>query len=100
MVMMLQVTSLSNELEQRMTYHSKPLHTIGLHCNTIPSLLHSCFLSQIGALMGAFLAPILVIIVLNVIIFICVIIVVIRHAREKAARTNIDPSAINQSCVL
>ena len=37
--------------------------------------------------MGAFLAPILVIIVLNVIIFICVVIVVIRHARDKAART-------------
>ena len=36
--------------------------------------------------MGAFLAPILVIIVLNVVIFICVIVVVIRHAREKAAR--------------
>ena len=38
--------------------------------------------------MGAFLAPILVIIVLNVIIFVCVVIVVIRHARDKAARTN------------
>ena len=37
--------------------------------------------------MGAFLAPILVIVVLNVIIFICVVIVVIRHARDKAART-------------
>ena len=37
--------------------------------------------------MGAFLAPILVIVILNVIIFICVIIVVIRHARDKAART-------------
>ena len=36
--------------------------------------------------MGAFLAPILIIVVLNVIIFICVIIVVIRHARDKAAR--------------
>ena len=37
--------------------------------------------------MGAFLAPILVIVVLNVIIFICVVIIVIRHARDKAART-------------
>ena len=37
--------------------------------------------------MGAFLAPILVIVVLNVIIFICIVIVVIRHARDKAART-------------
>ena len=48
---------------------------------------NSCFLSKFGVLMGAFLAPILVIVVLNVIIFICVVIVVIRHARDKAART-------------
>ena len=52
----------------------------GLH------LLCSCFLSHIGALAGAFLAPIFVIIVFNVIFFIWVIVVVIRHAKKKANR--------------
>ena len=40
--------------------------------------------------MGAFLVPILVIILINTFIFIWVVVVVIRHARAKAARTNAD----------
>ena len=41
-----------------------------------------------GALIKAFRAPILVILVINLVIFIWVITVVIRHAREKAIRTD------------
>lgn len=50
------------------------------------SILHSCFLSQIGAFFGAFLAPIIVVMIFNVVIFIRVIIVMIRHTRDSAAR--------------
>ena len=53
-----------------------------------PIVLCSCFLSHIGALLGAFLAPILVIVFINTVIFIWVVVVVSQHAREKAARTN------------
>ena len=55
---------------------------------TCTLLLCSCFLSQIGALIGAFLAPIFLILAINVVIFIWVVTVVIRHAREKVARTD------------
>ena len=60
-------------------------------------LLHSCFLSQIGTLIGTFLVPIFLILVINVVIFIWVITVVIRHAREKAARTD---KAMNKKQIL
>ena len=50
-----------------------------------------------GALIGAFLAPILVILVINLVIFIWVITVVIRHAREKAIRTD---KAMNKKQIL
>lgn len=43
-------------------------------------------MSHFGALVGAFLAPIFVIIIVNVVFFVCVIVVVIRHAKEKAAQ--------------
>ena len=36
--------------------------------------------------MGAFLAPIFVIIIVNVVFFVCVIVVVTRHAKDKAAQ--------------
>ena len=48
--------------------------------------LSSCFLSQLGALFGAFLAPIFVVIVINLIIFIWVILVVRRHAKKKTTQ--------------
>ena len=44
----------------------------------------SCFLSHIGALVGAFLAPIFVVIAFNMVFFIWVIVVVGRHAKKKA----------------
>ena len=50
-------------------------------------LLYSCFLSHSGAFWGAFLAPVLLIMVFNVIIFVCVIFVLIRHIRGTAARS-------------
>ena len=53
-----------------------------------PLIVCSCFLSHIGALIGAFLAPILVIMLINTVIFIWVVVVVSQHAQEKAARTN------------
>ena len=62
-----------------------------------PLIVCSCFLSHIGALIGAFLAPILVIIVINTVIFIWVVVVVSRHTREKAARTN---TAVNNKQIL
>ena len=51
------------------------------------SSLHSCFISQFEALVGAFLTPILVVIAINMIFFICVIVVVSRHTKEKADQT-------------
>ena len=50
--------------------------------------MYSCFLSHIGAFWGAFLAPILAIMIFNTVIFVCVIVVLIRHTRGKAARKN------------
>ena len=46
----------------------------------------SCFLSHPGAFWGAFLAPILAVMVFNVVIFIWVIVVLVRHTRGTAAR--------------
>ena len=62
-----------------------------------PLIVCSCFLSHIGALIGAFLAPILVIILINTVIFIWVVVVVSRHTREKVARTN---AAVNSKQIL
>ena len=47
-------------------------------------MIFSCFLSHIGALMGAFLAPILVVMVFNIVIFTWVCVVLIRHIRRVA----------------
>lgn len=47
-------------------------------------LFYSCFLSHSGAFWGGFLAPILLIIVLNVISFICVLVVLLRQVRRKS----------------
>lgn len=46
----------------------------------------SCFLSHIGAFFGAFLAPIILVMIFNIAIFIRVIIVMVRHTRDTAAR--------------
>ena len=46
----------------------------------------SCFLSQIGALFGAFLVPIFVVIIINAVIFIWVIVVVRRHTQKKTTQ--------------
>ena len=48
--------------------------------------IFSCFLSQFGALIGAFLVPIFVVIAINVVFFVWVIVVVSRHTKEKADR--------------
>ena len=48
-------------------------------------LLYSCFLSHIGAFWGAFLAPILAIMMFNVVIFVWVIVVLVRYTRRTAA---------------
>ena len=50
-------------------------------------LLYSCFLSHSGAFWGAFLAPVLLIMIFNIIVFVCVIFVLIRHIRGTAARS-------------
>ena len=42
-------------------------------------LSNSCFLSHVGAFWGAFLGPILLVMVFNVITFVCIIFVLIRH---------------------
>jgi heme/copper-type cytochrome/quinol oxidase subunit 2 len=54
---------------------------------TVTFEFFSCFLSQFGALIGAFLVPIFVIIAINVVFFVWVIVVVSRHTKEKADRT-------------
>ena len=53
---------------------------------SLPSSLISCFLSHPGAFWGAFLAPILAVMVFNIVIFIWVIVVLVRHTRGTAAR--------------
>lgn len=51
-------------------------------------LLYSCFLSHPGAFWGAFLAPLLAIILFNAVIFICVIVVLIKHVKKTANLKN------------
>ena len=55
----------------------------------ISTLWHtcSCFLSHPGAFWGAFLAPIIAILIFNFVVFIWVIVILIRHTRGTAART-------------
>ena len=56
-------------------------------CNDIPTPIpNSCFLSHAGAFWGAFLTPILIIMVFNVNVFICVIFVLIRHVKGTTAQ--------------
>ena len=50
--------------------------------------VHSCFLSHPGAFWGAFLAPLLAIILFNAVIFVCVIVVLIKHVRKSANLKN------------
>ena len=47
---------------------------------------YSCFLSHVGAFWGAFLAPILVVMVFNMVIFIRIIVVLIQLTRNTAAQ--------------
>lgn len=48
----------------------------------------SCFLSHPGAFWGAFLAPLLAIILFNVVIFVCVIVVLVKHVKKTASLKN------------
>ena len=52
------------------------------HSNCLNLL--SCFLSHPGAFWGAFLAPVLLIIIFNIIAFVCVIFVLLRQVRRKS----------------
>ena len=55
----------------------------------------SCFLSHVGVFWGAFLAPIVAIMLFNVILFVCIIVVVIRFIkRKKAESESMDHKAI------
>ena len=48
-------------------------------------IYYSCFLSHPGAFWGAFLGPLLAIMVFNIVVFVCAIVVLIKHARSTAA---------------
>ena len=57
-----------------------------LECGSNRCALHySCFLSHVGAFWGAFLAPIMAVMVFNVVIFVCVMVVLVRHVRSTAS---------------
>ena len=45
----------------------------------------SCFLSTKGAVWGAFLVPVFIILLFNLVIYVCVIVVILRHAKRKAS---------------
>ena len=45
-----------------------------------------CFLSHVGAFWGAFLAPILAIMLFNVVLFVCISVVLIRHVKRRSSR--------------
>lgn len=47
---------------------------------------HSCFLSHPGAFWGAFLAPIIAVMIFNVVIFVWVIVILLRHTKGMAAQ--------------
>ena len=46
----------------------------------------SCFLSHTEVFWGAFLAPILAVMVFNLVIFVCIVVVIIRHKSGRIAR--------------
>ena len=64
--------------------HCKKKFNYYEHC--ILFLSFSCFLSHPGAFWGAFLVPILAVMVVSVVIFIWVIVILVRHTRGTAAR--------------
>ena len=49
-------------------------------------LFCSCFLSHVGAFWGAFLAPILAVMLFNVVLFVCIAVVLILHIRRRSKR--------------
>ncbi len=51
-------------------------------------IIYSCFLSHPGAFWGAFLAPLLAVVLFNVVIFVCVIVVLIKHVKKTANLKN------------
>ena len=64
--------------------HCKKKFNYYEHC--ILFLSFSCFLSHPGAFWGAFLVPILAVMVFSVVIFIWIIVILVRHTRGTAAR--------------
>ena len=52
-------------------------------------LIYSCFLSHVGAFWGAFLAPIIAIILFNVVLFVCICVVVVRAIKRKIAESEL-----------
>ena len=58
--------------------------------------LYSCFHKHPGVLFGAFLGPILIIILFNLVIFIWVVVILIRHTRKKAKRSKegLEPKTV------
>ena len=56
------------------------------NCNFIEYILHSCFISEIGVFFGAFLVPIILIILFNACIFIVSSFVVIRLKVTKSSQ--------------
>ena len=60
------------------------------------SFICSCFLSHVGAFWGAFLAPILAVMLFNVALFLCITTVLIQHIRRrsKTKRESTSPKTI------
>ena len=58
----------------------------GFTCIPFTPLFISCFLARFEVFWGAFLAPILAVMVFNLIIFVCVIVVIIRHKSGRVIR--------------
>ncbi|XP_064387261.1 adhesion G-protein coupled receptor G2-like isoform X2 [Halichondria panicea] len=59
----------------------------------VESVTGFCFLKDSGVFFGAFLAPILMVLLLNVVIFIWVTVIVVRSTKDKLKRTNEDLSS-------
>ena len=51
-------------------------------CNILFSI-YRCFLSHSGSFWGAFLIPILLIVIFNLVLFICIVIVMVQHIRRR-----------------
>lgn len=84
MAMVLKMTLLSEE--------ERNFHCMFILCLAIISLLirilpwlFSCFLSHAGAFWGAFLAPLLAVLVLNAVLFVCNTVVLIQNVRRRAS---------------